>query len=149
MRVRALLSDERGAEALEFALVFPVAAFLLFGLIYAGFAVAANVSLAHAASRGVRYASIAVDPLSSMYPSTAEVAAKVDDETPFFAADDCDTTLVGDSRENAPVTLDVVCDFPNPMGKALSGVKNFITGSDDEAYSDSLRITARAEGRRE
>jgi Flp pilus assembly pilin Flp len=148
--MRALVRDERGAEALEFALVFPVVAFLLFGLIYGGFAVAAQVSLAHAASRGVRFASIAVDPVADVYPSADAVASRVDAETPFFSASACQTTVGGDARENAPVTLNVVCDFPNPMGKALSALKNFFAGSDDpDSYTDKLRMSARAEGRRE
>ena len=138
MRQRTLrITDEGGAAALEFALVFPFVAFLVLGLIYGLFAVAAHISLAHAASQGVRYASLAVDPISGVYPSVADVEAHVDDHTPFFAAANCETTLVGDSLENAPVTLEVNCAFPNPAGKAIG------------LGSDELTMTAHAEARRE
>jgi Flp pilus assembly pilin Flp len=145
-----LWKEERGAEAIEFALVFPVVAFLVFGLIYGLLAVSAHVSLAHATSRGVRYASLAIDPVAGIYPSTEQVEAHVVAQTPFFGAEGCDTVVVGESRENAPVTLDVSCDFPNPMGTALSALKSFFQGSDGtEEYADVLGMSAHAEGRRE
>jgi Flp pilus assembly protein TadG len=142
------LRSERGAAALEFALVFPVAAFLIFGLLYCLLGVAAQVSLVHAASRGVRYASIATDPLAGVYPSTSAVAAHIAADTPFFSASSCTTSVVGDSTENAPVTLDVVCDFPNPAGKALSAIADLID-SRPTSYSDVLKMSAHAEARRE
>jgi Flp pilus assembly protein TadG len=131
------LSDDKGAAMLEFALVFPVVAFLIFGLIYGLFAVAAHVSLAHAASKSVRYASIAVDPVSGIYPSTEQVEAYMDDNTPFFTASSCETTVVGESRENAPVTLDLDCTFPNPAGK--------VVGFLDENIAMVAHATARRE----
>jgi Flp pilus assembly protein TadG len=145
-----ILRNERGAAVLEFALVFPVIAFLLLGLLYGFIAVAANVSLAHAASRGVRYASIPVDAVGGVYPSTADVEARVDDNTPFFAASSCATTVAGESVENAPVTLDVACDFPNPIGSALSGLRNLFGGAGGTSLdAGSLRLSAHAEARRE
>ena len=151
MRHRGVLaSDERGAETVEFALVFPVVAFLIFGLIYGLLAVAAHVSLAHATSRGVRYASIPIDPVAGIYPSTTQVEDFVDGHTPFFTADGCETMVVGEVRENAPVTLDVGCDFPNPAGGALDALRNVFSGSDDpDVYDDSLEMSAHAEARRE
>jgi Flp pilus assembly protein TadG len=150
MQVRRLASEERGAAAIEFALVFPVAAFLIFGLLYSLIAVAAQLSLVHAASRGVRYASIATDPLAGVYPSTADVAQHVASETPFFSASSCTTTVVGDSTENAPVNLNVACNFPNPLGRAVSALRNLILGgSGQDVYSDNLKMSAHAEARRE
>lgn len=131
------ISDERGAAALEFALVFPVVVFIVFALVYGLFAVAAHTSLAHAASRGVRYASLPIDPISGTYPSVADVEAYVDDQTPFFTAASCETSVVGDSTENAPVVLDVSCAFPNPAGKVIG------------LGTDELTMTGRAEARRE
>ena len=150
MRAERFLRDETGAETLEFALVFPVFALLVFGLIYGLLAVSAHVSLAHAASRGVRYASLAVDPVAGVYPSTSAVEGLIDDNTPFFTATDCETTVVGDAQENAPVTLDVSCDFPNPAGAVVSAIRGFLLDP-DPADSDpgTLQISAHAEARRE
>jgi Flp pilus assembly protein TadG len=146
----AIAKDERGAETVEFALVFPVVAFLILGLLYGLFAVAAHVSLAHAASRGVRYASIPVDAVSGVYRTTEEVEAFVDENTPFFTASSCETTVTGDALENAPVTLDIVCGFPNPAGKALSGLRDLLLNTHEpDRYADALAMSAHAEARRE
>lgn len=146
----AIAKDERGSEVVEFALVFPVVMFLVLGLIYGLFAVAAHVSLAHAASRGVRYASIPVDAASGVYRTTEEVEAFIDDNTPFFSAASCETTVIGDALENATVSLDVVCDFPNPAGKALSGLRDLLLNTDEpDRYADALAMSAHAEARRE
>ncbi len=150
MNLRRFADDDRGAEVIEFALVFPVLIFLIFALVYGLLAVAANASLAHAASRGVRYASIPVDPVYDTYRTEDEVADYVADQAPMFAKSSCDTTVSGDQTSNAPVTLVVTCDFPNPMGKALSALRTILTGNDNpDAYSDSLEMSARAEARRE
>jgi Flp pilus assembly protein TadG len=129
------LRDDRGAEAIEFAIAFPVLALLIIGLLYALFAVAAHISLAHATSKGARFATIAIDPVTSSYPSADEVAAEIDEHTPFFTADSCDVTVDGATSDNAVVTLEVGCDFPNPLGLISS--------------SDSVRMTAHGEARRE
>jgi Flp pilus assembly protein TadG len=143
-----MLRDERGAEALEFAIVFPVAALIIFGLIYGLLALSAHISLAHAAARGVRYASLPTDPVAGIYPTVADVEQRVDESTPFFTGAACETTVVGEAKENAPVTLDVSCDFPNPIGATLSALRSLFGGSGD-AYSDDLTISAHSESRRE
>ncbi|HYZ91199.1 MAG TPA: hypothetical protein VFA34_02255 [Actinomycetota bacterium] len=149
MRVRRLMRDERGGEALEFGLVFPVVALIIFALIYGLLSLAAHVSLAHAAARGVRYASLPIDPIAGTYPTIAEVEQRIDDSTPFFTGDACETAVVGESKENAPVALDVSCSFPNPIGATLSALRSLFGGSDESTYSDNLTISAHAESRRE
>jgi len=136
-RITPRITDDRGAAVLEFALVFPVVAFLIFGLIYGLFAVAAHVSLAHAASRTVRYASLATDPVAGLYPTVEQVETYMDGQTPFFTASSCETTVAGESRENAPVVLDLTCAFPNPAGRVVGFVDEDIT------------MTAHATARRE
>ncbi len=150
MRARRLLKDERGAEALEFGLVFPVVALIIFGLIYGLLALAAHISLAHASARGVRYASLPLDPVAGIYPTVTQVSERVDESTPFFTAAACETTVVGEAKENAPVTLDVSCNFPNPLGAALSGLRSLFTSADDPStYSNTLTISAHSQSRRE
>jgi Flp pilus assembly protein TadG len=145
-----LYDDDRGAETIEFALVFPVVVFLILGLLYALFAVAANVSLSHAATRGARYAAIPIDPVYGVYRTPDEVAAYVRDQAPLFAKSNCTTTVTGDSSPNSAVVLNISCDFPNPAGKMLNALRNFMSGKDDpDTYSDDLVMSARAESRRE
>jgi Flp pilus assembly protein TadG len=133
-RRNTLRSDE-GAETIEFALAFPVISMLVIGLLYGFFAVAAHISLAHATSRAARYATIAIDPVSSTYPTAEAVATELDAHTPFFTADACDVVVDGETVENAVTTLEVGCDFPNPLSLITSG--------------SSLRMTAHGEARRE
>lgn len=101
--------DERGAETLEFALVSPALFLLLLGVVYGLVAVASQVTLGHAASVGVRYASVLE---SGSYPTEADVARKVESSTPFFAPGACTSTVTGDSLPYAPITLDVACRMP-------------------------------------
>jgi Flp pilus assembly protein TadG len=147
---RRLVDDDRGAEALEFALVFPVVIFLILAILYGLFAVAAQASLSHAASRTVRYASIPTDPVYGVYRTPDEVNAYFRDQAPLFAKSTCTTNVTGDTVTNAPVVVAVSCNFPNPAGRALNGLKDVFFGTTgDGTYSDDLTMTARAEGRRE
>lgn len=140
--------DETGAEAVEFAIAGPVALFLIAGVIYLVMAVAAQVSLHHGASVGVRYASIPTDPVATTYPSATEVEARLDDATWFFTADSCTTLVDGDEIQNAPVDLDVTCTFPNPLGAAMNGLQRTFTDSTG-GFSDTFDMSARAKARRE
>lgn len=142
------LRDESGAETVEFAFVAPVLFLLVIGLVYALLAVAAQVSLGHAASRTLRYATIPTDPVSGVYRTEAEVATHLAAQTPFFSAADCTTTVTGEERENAPVVVATTCAFPNPLGGAVAGLRNAFFGG-GSGQPDEISMTARAEGRRE
>ncbi len=144
------LEDERGAEALEFAIVAPLALFLLLGLLYALLSLAAWLSLGHATSGAVRYAAIPTDPVTATYPDAAAVQDRLVEATPFFGPDACHTTLAGEELEGRVVRLEVACTFPNPPGAVLSGLRNaFFGGDGSQAYGTELTMTARAEARRE
>ncbi len=149
MRARMFLRDEKGAEALEFGIVFPLVALILFALIYGLLALAAHLSLAHAAAQGVRFASIPVDPVAGTYPSVAAVEERIDENTPFFDAAACETSVVGTAQENVPLSLDVSCSFPNPLGAVLSALRELFSSSEGQVYADDLTITAHTESRRE
>jgi Flp pilus assembly protein TadG len=54
IRPRARIRDQRGAAAIEFALVLPILLLLLFGIIEFGFVINSWISVTHAAREGVR-----------------------------------------------------------------------------------------------
>lgn len=118
--------DERGTEVLEFALVFPVFAFLVLGLIFTLLAANSYVSLTHAALQGVRFASIPTDPIAGTYPTNAQVAANVASSSPFYYSAGCTTTTTGGAAENQPVSVSITCSYFNPIGTVISGLGGII-----------------------
>ena len=62
VRRAAHSSNDRGAAAVEFALVLPILLVLLFGLIDFGLAFTAKSTLTHAAREGVRVLALTNDP---------------------------------------------------------------------------------------
>jgi Flp pilus assembly protein TadG len=148
-RFRQFGRTESGAETVEFALVFPLVLIVVFGLIYGILGMAAQLSLTHAASVGVRFATIPPNPAVDVYPSSAAVQAKVLEATPFFAPTDCVSTVPEAGAPNQAFTLTVVCDFPNPAGGALNGLRNIFIADGASPFDTELTLTANARGRRE
>jgi hypothetical protein len=81
MRERS--ADDRGAAALEFAIVVPFLLTLVFGMIEFGFVFQAQLALTHAAREGARLASVnkydASTVISRAYPLTAGGGLSVSD----------------------------------------------------------------------
>jgi Flp pilus assembly pilin Flp len=148
-RFKRVRLDETGAETVEFALVAPLVLILIFGLIYGLLGMAAQLSLTHAASVGVRFATIPTNPATDTYPSSTAVKAKVMEHTPLFAPEDCTTDIPAVGTANQPLTLSVVCDFPNPAGGALNGLRNIFVADGSSPFETELTLTAIAKGRRE
>ena len=151
-RLHRLRRSETGAETVEFALVAPLVLFLIFGLIYGFLGMAAQLSLTHAASVGVRFATMPTDAPTNTYPSVEAVKNKVLASTPFFKAEDCAAPTVNDESgtptPNREVTLTISCDFPNPAGAALGGISGLF-GGEGASYDGELTLTASVTGRRE
>lgn len=144
-----LSRDENGSEAIEFALVAPFMLLVVFVSLYGLILAAANVSLAHASSVAVRYATIPVNPFMDVYPTTAQVTAKLHGSTPFFGAN-CTTTVTTTPGPNAPVVLQAKCPFPNPLGSVINKIGQLLTGAPSAQYpSGAMTVTHSAVGRRE
>lgn len=152
--MRRLRRDDRGAEALEFALVFPVFAFLVLGLIFTLLAAASYVSLTHAALEGVRFASIPTDPLLGTYPTNAAVTARVQASSSFYGPG-CTTTTTGGAAENNPVSVSVSCSYFNPLGGILNGLGSVLarmagaSGSGGTSSGTNLNVSVTATSRSE
>lgn len=148
LRTGSRFREETGAEMVEFAVVGPVLFFLIFGIIYALLAAAAQVSLTHASAVAIRYASIPTDPIGGVYPAAASVQTKMYSSTPFFNASNCNTSVAGTSAINSPVTLTANCNFPNPAGALLDAISNSLL-SGEKDYDSSLQMSATSKARRE
>lgn len=136
--------DERGATAVEFAIILPLVilfvGLLLFGGFYALYASTAD----HAASEAARYASIRQgNSNSAPYPTAAEIAERVNgDVLPGFVPDAevSLTTLSEVPNEGDRVTVTIrLVDLPvlNVASKFLSAVG--LTGFDDITRTASER----------
>lgn len=138
--------DDSGSETMEFALVAPIALLVIIGALWAMLGVAARVSLAQAASNAARFASIPTDMVRGIYPDEAAVNATLAASTPFFDERACTTTVTGKTAQNAPVTVEAACSYPNPAGRAVG----FFLGRDATgAFAPTLTFTASAKARRE
>lgn len=148
-KFKVLRKDERGAEAVEFAVVGPLMFFLVFGILYLLFLLAAQVSVARSASVGVRYAAIKDEALGA-YPTPAQVETKVLNNTALFAAGACGGLFDPvATAPNAPLTLRVTCEMPNPAGQAVHAFRTALFGSGGDEGSATLQLTADAQARRE
>ncbi|MGH2771715.1 MAG: TadE/TadG family type IV pilus assembly protein [Actinomycetota bacterium] len=150
--IRRINKDDSGAEAVEFAVVAPVLLLIVFGLIYVLLWAAAEISLGHAVTEGVRLASLP-STATGAYPSAAAVAARIDDSTPFFsqsgATPDCAIVVTGVASSNSPVRVTADCDFPNPAGTAARALGNVFPGTNRPAQPSTIDVSATAERNRE
>ncbi len=73
-RVLSVLNDEKGANALEFALILPVLMLIIMGIIQFGFIFYNYITIVHAAREGARWA--------SLENSVSDVTAKAQSAAP-------------------------------------------------------------------
>jgi len=152
-RVRRRRHPERGAAAVEMALVLPVLLFLLMGMIDFGRAYNAQIQLSAAAREGVRLASLngTADPTLATNPTgTAAIAARVTSAAGGLAAfattNDCTTTAPNGTTSYAciqycattPITATVVLRAHFDWITGISGMSRFFGGS----FSGPQTLTA-------
>ena len=108
MRPFRLLRDDRGAVAVEFALVFPVLMIIVFGIIDFSRAFFAMNNLTSAVREGARYASVQVDPVAQ----TGAIKKVVADYWYQYGSGALDTSKITvNFIDNAKVEV-TVSDYP-------------------------------------
>lgn len=126
MRVLFRRRDERGAAAVEFALVVPILLAILFAIIDLGFAINRLAMLNNATREGVREASLSATQaeiedvvVASLSELGGGVTVDVDCETPTGGS--CGSWDAGSASGGvAVVTTSYTHQWLTPMGKLLS-----------------------------
>jgi Flp pilus assembly protein TadG len=94
--------DDRGAVAVEFALVVLPLVVIFFGIIGFGFQFSQQLALSHAAREAARYASVAsYGPTGWTPPTCAQVATRARDAARSMAIKDTSTITVTVTRDGA------------------------------------------------
>ncbi len=139
------VNRERGAVALEFALILPVTLLLLFGLMYTGFYSFVAASAQNAAREAARYASVpSRHSWNPDYPTDTEITDHARDAVPSWARGDVaiDVSDAGSERPGSVVTV-TVSYSEIPLFGALSGLLGNV------GLDGATGITRAATGRRE
>ena len=113
------LNNEKGASAVEFALILPILMLLILGIIQFGFIFFHYISITHAAREGARWAALGED--------NASVRAKVKNSAPGLVLNDSDISInpVGES-----VTVRV--QYGSPIIAPFIGDVMGVSGTDIE-----------------
>jgi Flp pilus assembly protein TadG len=109
--------EDRGAQAVEFALVLPLLLLLVFGIIDFGRALNAQISLNEAAREGVR-ASALGQTAAAVQSRTISAANPVALAPANVAVAGC--PVVPSATDNAKVTVSYTFSFVTPIGPLLS-----------------------------
>jgi Flp pilus assembly protein TadG len=81
-------NDERGAVAVEFALLLPLLLSLVFGIIQFGLALNEKLTLTHAAREGARAAVVGADPVAAVKDAATGLGLQSGDVTINTACSD-------------------------------------------------------------
>lgn len=144
---RVNIEDERGAAAVEFALVLPIFILLVLGIVTFGLIFKDYLGISHAAREGARWAALGA--------SQGEVDAKAAAAAPQIAWGSATLTMTGvggggatESDQGNPVTIRVT--YPLPAGvlslsNSLEGMGAALGGSLDLPETISAEATQRVE----
>ncbi|WP_344818852.1 TadE/TadG family type IV pilus assembly protein [Microbacterium soli] len=130
-------TNERGAAAVEFALVVPLLVLLLLGIIEFGWTFNQQVSLSNAARESARYYAVHLDDGSGASEADIRAAATTAGESAaptidwsdstFSISDDCSSTA-SDSTPSGSVTVTVRVATPNLTGMFSGILPEYLTG---------------------
>lgn len=119
-----VLRNDRGATAVEFALVAPVALFLIGAVLVFGFYGVFNAIAQNAVREAARFASVPSDPFAAIYPDDGAVYAHLVSEAPSVmgAPTSFTVTRVGGSVPGNGDIVTVTATFDTPVLDALEGL---------------------------
>jgi len=116
--------SERGAAAVEFALILPVFIILLFGIIEFGAAYNAQILVTNAAreaARSMTLTGVEADAVAAAAAATAPIGLVI-------GADDVDFTVSSGGACTSPARLNVVVTVDKPLLTGLFGAEFTLTG---------------------
>ena len=118
---RRLWGDDRGAAAVEFALVFPLLAVMLFGIVEFGSVYNAQLMLTSAAREGARTMAVTGSPAAA----SASVLAAAGSLSPGLAAGD---VSVSPAACTSTTDVEVTITYDKPFLTGLFGASVELTG---------------------
>jgi Flp pilus assembly protein TadG len=114
--------DDRGAAALEFALVFPIFALILFGLVSFGLLFAQDLAISNAARQAARFGAVPGQDCDAMKTEAINAAAPLVtlDATDIIIGPGCGSSTGEPCREtavgsNVDVTITFTADVLLPV----------------------------------
>lgn len=111
--------DERGAAAVEFALVLPILVMLLIGIISYGFMLSFRQGISQGAAEGARAAAVAPAAMSLADRTTGAVAA-VNDALQPYGVTCVGSTLVRNSQNVGSCTVNIATCANDPLNDCAS-----------------------------
>lgn len=119
-----IIHNERGASAVEFALVLPILMVLVLGLIQFGFIFFHYISITHASREGARWA--------ALEQPDADVRLKVKNSAPGLALTDADIDIdpAGDRSSHIGDPVKVTVRYKTPVIAPLIGDVIGVAGPD-------------------
>jgi Flp pilus assembly protein TadG len=120
--------SERGATAVEFALIAPLVLFLIGALLALGFYGVFNAIVQNAVREAARFAAVPVDPYADLYPSEDAVRAHLVAEAPSVMGSPSSFALrrTGGSSPGNGDIVTVTVTYRTPV---LSSIKGLLQGA--------------------
>ncbi len=131
-RRNKIFKNEKGASAVEFALILPILVILIFGIFEFGIAFNHYITITHAAREGVRRASVDLfNPDLKDYIKEMAVPLALTDDDIVIGVDSEDPPLIGDPvwveiTYNFGISIPLVGSWEVPLkNKAIMRLENY------------------------